>query len=315
MMEAVVREQDWFKGSYYDDLLGKGLVYDHGLPFRQLLADNVDDLMDRITKKKASLIVVDGGVGEGKTTLGAHLADYVNIKYGSGEPIDFKGPQMAMGGKDFGEKLLVCHDQKLLVILYDEAGDLDKKTTLSRFNRNLMRIFEMYRGFRILVILCLPRFYKLENELLDLGIWRMTIHCEDRTDNQGNFRVYDIEQTYYIKYHATKIIVKPKCYDFGMSNFQGHFLDLPPKRSKELDAVSIASKRKETKKTVYDVKGRVTVQDIAKHFGMSVRWARLRLNEIREIEDIDRDVVTFERKKWYKKEVLKMIEELEEGKL
>lgn len=310
-------EQEWWRGSYYDELMqwqaanGGRFVYDHGLPFRQLLADNIDDLMGRIRRKKASLIVVDGGVGEGKTTLSTHIADYINIRYGTGQPLAFEGPQMAMGGKDFGEKILVCHDEKLLVLVYDEAGDLDKKTTMTRFNRNLMRIFEMYRGFQILVVLTLPRFWKLENELLDLGIWRMTVHCEDRTEHYGNFRVFDIEQTYYLKHHATKIIVKPKCYDFGMSNFQGQFLDLSPARSKELDRVSIAAKRRETKKTVYDVKNRVTAEMIAKAFDKSVRWVRLKLKEL-EGEEILSDVVTLDKKHWYKKEIIDMIDELEE---
>lgn len=310
-------EQDWWRGSYYEELFqrqaktGERLVYNHGLPFNQLIADNIDDLMSRIKRNKASLVVVDGGVGEGKTTFAALMGDYINIRYGNGRPLEFEGPQMAMGGKDFGEKILVCHDNKLLVLVYDEAGDLDKKTTMSRFNRNLMRIFEMYRGFQILVILALPRFWKLENEILDLGIWRMTIHCEDRTENYGNFRVFDIEQTYYIKHHATKIIVKPKCYDFGMSNFQGHFLNLPPERCKELDRVSIAAKRRETKKTVYDVKNRVSVEMIANAFDKSIRWVQLKFKEL-EGEEILSDVVTLDKKKWYKKDIINIIDELEE---
>ena len=319
-MDAIT--QSWFKGSYYERLLERGevyyseigiykrLVYDHGLPFRQLLADNIDDLMSRINRKKASLLVIDGSVGEGKTTLGLHLGNYVNIRYGSGVPIDPRGPQLALGGKEFSQKIIVCHDQNYKVIIYDEAGDLDKKTTLSKFNRQLMHIFEMYRGFKIMVILCLPRFYKLENELLDLGVWRMTIHCEDRSERQGSFRVYDIEQTYYIKNSATKIIVKPKCYDHGMSNFQGHFLDLPPEESRELDAVSVAAKRKETKKLVYDVKDRLTIYDIAKQFGKTSRWVLLRLKEVDDIGEVKR----FERKKYYDQSIIQKIKSLEEGK-
>jgi hypothetical protein len=304
------KDQDWWKGSYYETLAGTKYLYAHGLPFRQLHADNIDDLMLRIKRKKASLLVYDGGVGEGKTTMAVHTADYVNIKWGRGGPIDFRGPQLALGGKEFGEKILVCHDQKLLVIIYDEAGDLDKKTTMSAFNRRLMRIFEMYRGFAILVVVALPRFYKLENELLDLGVWRLTLHCEDRTDNQGNFRVFDIEQTYYIKEAAKKIIVKPRCYDSGAHNYQGHFLDLPKERSDELDRVSVESKRKETKRTVYDVKDRFTVPMIAKHFGMSPRWVLLRLKELDDVGDVK----VFERKKWYQKDIIKQIESLEEEK-
>jgi hypothetical protein len=215
---------------------------------------------------------------------------------------------LAMGGKDFGEKLLVCHEHKEVVLVYDESGDFDKKTTISRFNRNLMRIFEMYRGFKILVILCLPKFYKLENELFEIGIPRMLLHCEDRTESQGSFRAFDLEQMYYIKYHAGKIIVKPKAYDFGAPNFFGHFLDLPPERSKELDHISILSKRREVKKTVYDVKNRVTLEMISKHFGKSPRWVLLKMKEIDDIGDIK----VFERKKWYQKDILEKIEELEE---
>lgn len=303
-MQAVTRS------GYYAGLQGSSYLYEHGLPFSEVLVTSIDALMDRIRRNKASLIVIDGNVGEGKTTLSVHIADYVNIFYGRGGPIalDKEHVQLAIGGKDFGEKLIVCHDAKFVVLVYDEAGDFDKKTTISRFNRNLMRVFEMYRGFKILIILSLPKFYKLENEIFEMGIPRMLLHVEDRTERQGSFRAFDLEQMFYIKHHAQKIIVKPKCYDFGMPNFYGHFLDLPRERSEALDHIGIAAKRREVKRTVFDVKDRLTLPMIAKHFGMSPRWVLLR---IREIDDIG-DVKTFERKKWYKKEILKQIEELEE---
>lgn len=282
-------------------------LYDYGLPFSLILSPSIDGLMDRIGKKKASMIIIDGNVGEGKTTLGVHIADYVNQHYGNGKHIDFK-LQLAMGGKDFGEKLLLCHDQKMPVLVYDESGDFDKKSTLSRFNRNLMRIFEMYRGFRILVILCLPKFYKLENELFEIGIPRMLLHVENRTERQGGFRAFDLEQMYYIKHHASKIIVKPKAYDFGMPNFYGHFLDLSPARSKELDHISVMSKRQEIKKTVYDVKNRVTIKMIMSHFGKSKPWVLARMKELDDLGDVK----VFQKSKWYTKDILTKIEELEE---
>lgn len=312
-MEAATKARAESMG-YYESLQGTPFLYPHGLPFSEILARNVDALMERIRKKKAAMIVVDGSVGEGKTTLGVHIADYVNLKYGkNGHWVDLDGEhiQLAVGGKDFGEKLLLCHKEKLLVLLYDEAGDFDKKTTLSRFNRNLMRIFEMYRGFRILVVLCLPKFYKLENELFENGIPRLGVHTEGRTETQGNFRAFDLEQMYYIKHHAQKIIVKPKAYDFGIPNFYGHFLDLPPWRSQALDRLSTSTKRSEVRKTVLDVRNRVTLANIAKHFGMSQRWVLLRFKQLDDIGTVK----TFERKKWYEKDIIKKIEELEEERL
>ena len=59
-------------------------LYKHGLPFSEKLAENVKDLIARIDLNKASLIVIDGGVGEGKTTLAVHIADYVNSLAGMG---------------------------------------------------------------------------------------------------------------------------------------------------------------------------------------------------------------------------------------
>lgn len=281
-------------------------MYDYGLPFSIILVQSIDALMDRIKKGKASMIIIDGNVGEGKTTLGVHIANYINRHYGNGKTINLK-IQLAMGGKDFSEKLLLCHDHKMPVIVYDESGDFDKKATLSRFNRNLMRIFEMYRGFKILVILCLPKFYKLENELFEIGIPRMLLHVENRTERQGSFRAFDLEQMYYVKEHARKIIVKPKCYDGGVPNFYGHFLDLPPEQSKELDHISIMSKRQEIKKTVYDVRNRLTIEMIAKHFGMSKSWVE---KKMKQIDDFG-DVKLFDRKKWYEKDIIRKIEELE----
>lgn len=300
------------KLGYYESLVGTPWLYPHELPFGKVLVASLDTLMDRINKNKASVIVIDGNVGYGKTTLGVHVADYVSIHYGNGSPIELDNEhvQLAVGGKDFGEKLLVCHDRKLCVLVYDEAGDFDKKTTISRFNRSLMRIFEMYRGFKILIIICLPRFYKLENEIFELGILRMLIHIDDRSDHQGDFRVFDLEQMFYIKHQAGKIIVKPKCYDYGIPNFFGHFLDLPPGRSAALDRIGIAAKRRETKKTVYDVKNRVTLEMMMRHFGMSRRWV---ITKLREIDDVG-EIKIFERRKYYEKEILDKIAELENGR-
>ena len=53
------------------------------LPFSEVLAWNLDTLDDRIFRmNKAALIVLDGGVGEGKTTLAVHCVDYINKKHG-----------------------------------------------------------------------------------------------------------------------------------------------------------------------------------------------------------------------------------------
>jgi len=85
-------------------------LYKHGLPFSEKLAENIRDLIDRIKFNKASMIIVDGGVGEGKTTLMVEIADYVNSLYGFQEiKLELKDhPQLALGGTSFLKQLRVC---------------------------------------------------------------------------------------------------------------------------------------------------------------------------------------------------------------
>ena len=48
-------------------------LYKHGLPFSEKLKQNIDELIQRVKNNKASLIIIDGGVGEGKTLSLIHI--------------------------------------------------------------------------------------------------------------------------------------------------------------------------------------------------------------------------------------------------
>ena len=45
----------------------KRILYNYGLPFSKDLARNLDEQKERVKGRKASLIIIDGGIGEGKT--------------------------------------------------------------------------------------------------------------------------------------------------------------------------------------------------------------------------------------------------------
>ena len=110
-------------------------LYDNGLPFSQVLADNIDKLLLRIHHKKVAVILIEGGLGEGKTTLITHILDYINKKSGLPElALDKDEPQLAVGGLQFLRKLRVCISLKLPAEGYDEAGDFSKRGALTGFN-------------------------------------------------------------------------------------------------------------------------------------------------------------------------------------
>lgn len=253
------------------------VLYGNGLPFSQKLADNVDTLTLRVQKGKASLLILDGGVGEGKTTLATHLADYLQ---GWEIALDSKAPQLAMGGQEFTRKLRICFKMGLLVIIYDEAGDFNKRGSISRFNAMINRIFETFRAFRIIVILVLPSFHVLDSDLFDKNIPRLLVHCHSRGDDYGSFSAYSLYRMMYLKHHMQKLVVKSHAYKLVEANFHGEFLDLPPARSKILDTTSTKGKLETLKAAEIKIEGLVSYYDLAMRVSRSVLWVKQAVSKL-----------------------------------
>lgn len=255
----------------------KGSVYEHGLPFSTKLGENLDDLRVRVEKKKASLIVVDGGVGEGKTSIAVHIADYYN-----GGPIDFQ-KQLALGGDQVMKKLQVCYENGLGVLIYDEAGDFNKRGSLTKMNAILNRVFETFRTFKIIIILVLPSFGVLDNQLFENKIPRLLLHLDSRTERQGNFRGYSLHSMLWIRWwmRQPKLVIKERAYDKVDHNFVGHFLDLPPKRSKELDIISTKGKLGFLEAAGRKMEGLVSYHELATKVGRSENWLRVAVSKMK----------------------------------
>lgn len=219
-------------------------LYKHGLPFGGELGETLKQTKDRIDKNKASMCLIDGSIGEGKTTLALELADVYNYLHGL-PPLDLSKdcPQLAMGSVDFIKKIRLCYEQKLPVIVYDEAGDFSKRAALSKINFILNRTFETYRAFKIFVIVCLPSFDVLDEQLFLNRIPRVLIHVSDRTQNSGNYAVYSLARTMWIKFYMKKFpVIKFRAYAMVTPNYRGHFVNLSDVRSKQLDKISTENK-------------------------------------------------------------------------
>ena len=297
------------KWAVYPDGLRKRVRYDHGLPFSLEMAKNLDSQLNRVTfERKASLILFDGGIGEGKTTLMVHCADYLMGAYEPAEDgtyiyneekvIKFKD-QLAMGGADFSKKLKICHTKGLVVCVYDEAGDFSRRGALTRLNALINRIFETYRGFKIVVLLGLPNARSLDSSLLDKCIIRLSFHCHDRNVQYGNFKAYSLYRLHYIMHKMSKLVIKSKAYSFTYPNFRGHFLDLPPKRSRELDLFSTKGKLAMMEEGAIKFEGLVSYQDMAQKLNRSVVWVKKKITEYKIKEK-----KYYKRRKYFAGEVL-----------
>lgn len=258
------------------------------LPFSEDLAQNLNDLLDRVAKNKASMILIDGGVGEGKTTLAVEIADYLNKKQIKLEVKDH--PQLALGGEEFLKNLKKCYTDKLPVLIYDEAGDFHRRGALTRLNNVLNRTFETFRTFHIIVILVLPSFHVLDSDLFYKNIPRLLLHLSGRTEQQGNLEGYSLYRMFYIRDKMTKLIVKSMAYDQVRPNFHGHFRDLEPSRSKALDRISTKGKLATLDKSSIKLEGLINIKDIMGSLGCGYVTAhnRLKAAKIKHVRVIGR---------------------------
>lgn len=285
-------------------------VYKHGLYFDRMLSEAVKDIYNRIFKmNKAGLIIIDGGVGEGKTTLGVHLADYINSLHKL-PMLDIKAEdQIALGGEDFVKKLKRCYQKKLPVLLYDEAGDFNKRGALTRLNALLNRTFETFRAFKVLVIIILPSFRVLDNDLFDKNIPRILIHCHSRNNNYGNFSCYEYDTMLYIKHDMSKQVIKDMSFKKYGANFRGQFKNLNEKRCKELDEVSTKGKFLMLGKAEKNFEGLVTVKEICEALALSDPYTRVLLKEC-GIKEARRDGL----KKYFEKSAIPILKKYQSDK-
>lgn len=258
-------------------------VYPYGLPFSEKLAENIRSLIDRVDNNKASLLIFDGGVGEGKTTLNVEVGDFTNICRGLPH-IDLtnkKNPQIALGGVDFIKKMRVCYEKKLPYIVYSEAGDFSKRGSLTKFNKLLNDTFETYRAFKIVVGLDLPNMNSLDNDLFDKQIPRLLVNCHNRSKGFGNFRGYSLYRMYYVKQNMSKMVVKPMAYTRVEPNFVGHFKNLSPERAKQLDIITTTNKLDKLRKSEIEIEGLLNVNQIAIRLMRSVSWVRFAIKTLK----------------------------------
>lgn len=273
-------------------------LYKNGLPFTTKLATSVDKAKKRIRLKKASMIIIDGAQGEGKTTLAVEVAEYYQ-----GSNLVFSD-QYAMGGHQFTIKLRICIRNNRIVIIYDEAGDFSKRGFLTAFNKTLNRIFETFRTFEILIIVVLPNFRDLDPGLFEKGIPRILIHCFGRNESYGKFKVYGLWRMSYLraKMADRRVACKGEAYKFVRANFQGRFKDLSPKKSKMLDRISTQGKSDVLQEINIKNNHLMDYKAIADQVEKSVDWVKRKISKLQLKEEL-----IYQRKKYFSKSVVQKL--------
>lgn len=249
----------------------KKLCWANGLKIDSTLDDNLLASIVRVRNNKASLLIIDGGVGEGKTTLGTICGMRVAKKLG--QDFDIVN-QIRQGGSDFLKGMDWAVTNKRNVLIYDEAGDFNTRASLTYFNQTMNRVFETYRALGIIVILCLPSFSDVDTSLMKKKISRMLIHCYARTNYYGNYKVYSLWRMWYLKAKFAKVTVPDDAFRMVSPNFYGRFRDLDPEDSDTLEKHSIKGKKDIIRKGMLQERGMLPIKTIAHKTGYSIETIR-----------------------------------------
>jgi hypothetical protein len=272
--------------------------------FNEDLKINIDDQIERVSHDYASALIVDGGVGKGKTHNDVQIADYISITKGQGV-IDLD-IQLARGYEEFFSKLDECIKAKRSVIVYDEAGDFSKKGTLTKINMLLSRVFEQYRQFHIIVILSLPLSDSLDNSLLHNEIPRMILHTDRRFDHWVEGRAYSLKRFFQIKHTMSKLAQKSLAYNSYPCNFHFRIYKLPEDRAKEVTSFSLVGKKKQIKTAIISSQNLLSYYDIANKVHKTPRWVMQKLKA-----GGFKHKKIFDRKKYFDENVIEYLEELD----
>jgi hypothetical protein len=281
---------------------GKDLLYDNGLPFssgkdketgKDIIAMNLEDFAERVKNKTASLIVIDGGLGQGKTTLLVHFVNYINSIHGLPRmKMSKDNPQFAMGGLDFEEKVEKCFEQKLPAIGYDEAADFNRKAAMTKFNAMMNRIFQTIRAYNCTVIMALPCFKVLDSDLFTNDIVQGLFHIDNKKQakyeedgslisiGHADIKMYDVHSMLYIKWLMGKLYNPMTAYAYAVPNITGQFKDLPREESIALDKIGMTMKRGIKGNERIKVEGLMGYPEIARKIGRSVGWVRHSANRL-----------------------------------
>ena len=135
----------------------------------------------REDKDEDRLLLVDGGEGAGKSTLGFQIGKYID------PTLDLS--RVCFNASEFREAILKA--KKGQVVIYDEAfTGLSSRSSLSSVNRVLVALMMQMRQQNLCVIVILPTFFLLDKYA---AIFRSTvlIHVYRTKGIRGYFKVFN----------------------------------------------------------------------------------------------------------------------------
>jgi hypothetical protein len=285
--------------------MDKAYFYDNGTPFQDIekVNNNIDKLIIRKNEKKPCLIIIDGISSSGKTTKAVELVDIINKKHGLSEvDLSPKGLQIGTGASDFLSKLRPCAEAGLPAIIFDEAGEYNKRGWNSKLNKIMDSVIDTFRAYKIIIFFVLHDFTELPKHVWNAKIPTFLIHLKERKKGVGRTYWYELKSMYYIINNRTKEVFPEASYDKVYPNFRCEFKNLPPERATALDRLSTKAKKDKLEGSEIAIQGLLGYGDIAKLMLRSEAWVKKTIRTYHMKEER-----TFKKKKYYTQEILQKL--------
>lgn len=253
--------------------------YENGTPFSSWneVKENIEDLTFRKNENKPCLILIDGMPGSGKTTFGVEIMNVINEIHGL-QRINLnsqkEAEQIGTGAEQFLEKLRPCAEKKYPVILFDEAGEYNRRGWNTKLNKIMDRVLDTYRAYNIIIIMVLHDFQELPKHIWNIKLPTLFIHLKERDGTTGNTSWYDLENMYWIMHYKKTEVFPEKAFMMVHPVFRCHFKNLPQEESDKLKALSTEAKKEKLHRSEIEVLGYVTYKDIANQLNKSEIWVK-----------------------------------------
>jgi len=186
------------------------------------LKSNLDLLAQSLKKDYDFFVIVDGRERFGKSTLASQIAYYLDPTYNLDRCV-FTADQFAEA---------VEKAKRYQAIVFDEAhGYLGSRSSMSAFNRRLIKIMTEMGSKNLIIILCLPNFFELDKYP---AIWRSSclIHIYQRA--RFCFFNFKKKQDLYLK--------GKRFYAYNVSaDFHGSFVRFFPLDKEKYEAKKLKS--------------------------------------------------------------------------
>ena len=113
----------------------------------------------------------------------------------------------------------------------------------------------------------------------------------------GNYMGYSLFRMFWLKKHMTDLVVKPHAYKKVRPNFYGHYKDLSPARSKELEKISSEGKKHFLSENVIKNRGLSSPLEMAHKVGKSKQYINMVIKKMNL-----KPVTQYKRQRFFDKE-------------